>query len=170
MGSNPTLAAPAKVRLMGEQDARAASPGTELHLLSPRPPIRAYAIAAGAAVVGAGLIVVGTVSALQVVFVIGVIVLVLGVALALVALIMVLRLTTTVIMDDEALEVRRIGHRQRIPWTEVTAVKATRHHFIVVANSGGTEFVNPRDGEDRTVIALMTAIRDRLDANRGYGT
>jgi hypothetical protein len=55
-------------------------------------------------------------------------------------------------------------------WSHTPAVTATRHHFIVVANSGGTEFVNPRDGEDRTVIALMTAIRDRLDANRGYGT
>ncbi|GAB3765554.1 YcxB family protein [Microlunatus parietis] len=155
---------------MGEQDARAASPGTEVHLLAPKPPVRAYAIAAGAAVVGAGLIVAGTVSALQVVLVIGVIVLALGLALALVALIMVLRLTTTVIMDRDGLEVRRIGHRQKIPWSDITSVKTTRHHFIVVANSGGTEFVNPRDGEDKTVIALMTAIRDRLDANRGYGS
>ncbi len=132
--------------------------------------MRAYAIAAAAAIVGAALIVAGSVAALDPVRIVGVAVLVLGVGLAVVALILVLRLSTTVIMDGAGIEVRRIGRRQRIPWAEVTSVKATRHHFIVVASTGGTEFVNPRDDADRSVVAFMTAVRDRLDANRGYGS
>jgi hypothetical protein len=155
---------------VSEQDARAGGSRTETHLLTPRPPIRAYAIAAAAAVLGAALIVAGSVAVVPPVRIAGIVLLILGVGLAAFALIMVLRLSTTVIMDADGLEVRRIGRRQRIPWTEVTSVKATRHHFIVVADSGGTEFVNPRDDEDRAVVAFMTAIRDRLDANRGYGT
>lgn len=155
---------------MSEQESRAGSSRTETHVLTPRPPVRAYAIAAAAAVVGAVLIVAGSVTPMAPLRIAGTVLLVLGGALAILALIMVLRLSTTVIMDTDGLEVRRLGRRQRIPWAEVTSVKATRHHFIVVASSGGTEFVNPRDGEDPTVVALMTAIRDRLDANRGYGT
>jgi hypothetical protein len=111
----------------------------------------------------------GSVAGIPPVRIAGAVLLILGAGLAAFALIMVLRLSTTVIMDEDGLEVRRFGRRQRIPWSEVTSVKATRHHFIVVASSGGTEFVNPRDDEDRTVVAFMTAIRDRLDANRGYG-
>lgn len=141
----------------------------ETHRLAPKPPVRAYAIAAAAVVAGMALILAGTVAVLQPVVIVGVVLLVLGAGLAVAAVILVLRASTKVIMDDAGLEVRRVGWRRRIPWSEITAVKATRHHFIVVANSGGTEFVNPRDGEDRTVTALMTAIRDRLDANRGYG-
>ncbi|WP_152360962.1 YcxB family protein [Microlunatus speluncae] len=155
---------------MSEQDARARNSKTETHLLTPRPPVRAYAIAAAAAIAGAALIVAGTVAALEPVRIVGVVLLVLGAGLAIVALILVLRLSTTVIMDGAGIEVRRLGRRQRIPWSEVTSVKATRHHFIVVASSGGTEFVNPRDDEDRGVVAFMTAVRDRLDANRGYGS
>lgn len=143
--------------------------GAEVHRLAPPPPVRAYAIAAAVAIVGAALIVAGSVAVLQPIVVIGIVLLVLGAGLAAFALIIVLRASTQVIMDADGLEVRRLGRRTRIPWSEITTVKATRHHFIVVARSGGTEFVNPRDGKDRSVLAFMTAIRDRLDANRGYG-
>jgi len=154
---------------VGEQEPRAASSHSETHLLAPKPPVRAYAIAAVGAVVGAALIVAGSASELMPLLAAGVVVLLLAVVLAVLALVVVLRVSTRVIMDDTGLEIRRVGRQQRIPWSEISTVKATRHHFIVVAKSGGAEFVNPRDDEDRAVVAFMTAIRDRLDADRGYG-
>jgi hypothetical protein len=144
----------------------------ERFTLTAPPPIRAFAIAAVTALVGAGLIVVSSVLDLgPVVLVIGLVGLGLGVALAVAALVLGARSRSDLVMDSEAITVRRAGQVRRVPWAEIESVTLTGPRLTLVRTSGADLIVvNPRTPTDPTFLAVLAAIQRRLDRDRGYRT
>ena len=162
MGSNPTLAARLTVVTEGEQRFSLSAP----------PPVRPLAIAAVIALVGAGLMVASQVLELgAVVLVVGLVGLGLAVALAIAAVVIVARLRTDLVVEPEAITVRRSGQVQRVPWAEIDTVTLTGPRLALVRKAGADVMViNPRTPTDPTFVALLAAISRRLDADRGYRT
>jgi hypothetical protein len=188
VGSNPTLAAAVEqgddprepARVVSETFAGEATPrhyidfmteGGPVHLtLTARPPVRALAIAALTALVGAGLMVASRVFDLgPVVLVVGLVGVGLAVALAVAALILVAWARVDLVMDPDAITVRRAAQERRVPWADIDSVTLTGPRLILVRKTGaGVVVVNPRTPTDPTFTALLSAIQHRLDADRGY--
>lgn len=142
--------------------------------LTAPPPARALGIAAVAALVGAGLMVLSSVLDLgPVVLGIGLVGLLLALALAVAALVLGARARTTVDLDAEGLTLSRAGQRRRVPWAEIQTVTLTGSRLLLVHKEGPAASVavlNPRTPSDPTFTALLHAIRRRMDADRGYRT
>ena len=146
--------------------------GHEHVTLAPLPPVRALAIAAVTALVGAGLMVASRVFDLGlVVLVVGLVGVGLAVALAVAALIVAARGRADLVMEPDAITVRQAGHEHRVPWADIDTVTLTGPRLTLVRKTGaGLVVVNPRTPTDPTFNALLSAIQDRLDADRGYRT
>jgi len=144
---------------------------TQDFALRATPPVRAFAIAAGAALVAIvmlGIALTGRAS--TALTVVGVVLLLLGLALGLAAVVLARRLRASVRVDDQALTLRRGRRTQSLAWSDVGEVTLEGARLSLVAKSGGSlEVVNPRTPGDPTFVALLRAIRKRLDADRGYG-
>ena len=140
-------------------------------VLRATPPVRAFAIAAGTALVAIVLLGIAlTGRASTALTVVAVVLLVLGLALGLAAVVLSGRLRAFVRVDDRALTVRRGRRTQSLAWSDVGEVVLEGARLSVVPKSGaGLAVVNPRNPADPTFLALLRAIRDRLDADRGYG-
>jgi Zn-dependent alcohol dehydrogenase len=145
--------------------------GERLTLTAP-PPVRALAIAAVTALVGAGLMVASRMLDLgTVVLVVGLVGLGLAVALALAALVLGARTRTDLDLGSEAVTVRRAGRVHRVPWAEIDTVTLTGPRLALVRKAGDdVVLVNPRTPTDPTFTALLAALGRRLDADRGYRT
>jgi hypothetical protein len=148
--------------------------GGERFALTATPPVRALAIASVVAVVGAALTVGSRALGLgPVVLVMGVAGLVLGVALALVTAILVVRLRSTFLLDTDGITVIRGRRTERLPWSDINSVNLAGPRLTLVtepASGAGVSVINPRSRTDPTFLALIAAIRGRLDADRGYRT
>ena len=146
--------------------------GDQRFILTAPPPVRALAIAAVTALVGAGLMVASRMLDLgTVVLVVGLVGLGLAVALALTALVLVARSRAELVMEPEAITVRRTGQVQRLPWAEIDTVTLTGPRLALVRKAGtDVVVINPRTPTDPTFVALLAAISRRLDADRGYRT
>jgi hypothetical protein len=144
--------------------------GQDRFTLTAPPPVRALAIAAVLALVGAGLMVASRVLDLgPVVLVVGLVGLALAVALAVAALVLGARARADLIMESDAITVRRGGQERRVPWSDIDSVTLTGPRLTLVRKTGtGVVLVNPRTPTDPTFTALLSAIQDRLDADRGY--
>jgi len=146
----------------------------ERFVLSVRPPIRALAIAAIGALVGAGLMVLARLLDLGLVLlIIGGAVLILAVALALLAALMVARLRSTVVLDADAITMTRGRRTERVAWSGVDNVKlkGPRLTLITKPDQGDNlTVINPRTPTDPTFMSLVAAVQGRLNADRGYGT
>ena len=143
----------------------------ERFVLRPRPPVRALALSGGLDIVGAVLIVVGSDAANPVVAVIGVVVLVLGLALLVAALIGYRRFSTVVEIDDRGLVIRSAGKTARRRWNEINQVRAQDHHVYLWTDSDDGEtlqIVCPQGSSDPEVRRLETTLARALDADRGY--
>jgi hypothetical protein len=135
------------------------------------PPVRPLAIAAGAVVVGAVLLVLWRSAELSlVVGLLGALLMLLGLVLAVTALVLTARLRTEVRLDAEALTVVRRGRRQSVPWSQVREVSMEHPRLTVLATEpdAGLVVINPRQSGDRHFAALLDQIRQRLDASHGY--
>ena len=146
--------------------------GRQRFTLTPPPPVRALAIAAVTALVAAGLMVASRVLDLgPVVLVIGSIGLGLAVALAVAAVVLGARARAELVLAPETITIRRAGQERRVPWADIDTVTLTGPRLTLVRKSGdGVVVVNPRTPTDPTFTALLSAIQQRLDADRGYRT
>ena len=144
--------------------------GDQRFTLTAPPPVRALAIAAVTALVGAGLMVAAQVLDLgPVVLVVGLVGLGLAVALAVAALVLAARARADLVMEPEAITVRRAGQERRVPWGDIDSVTLTGPRLTLVRKTGaGVVVVNPRTPTDPTFTALLNAIQRRLDTDRGY--
>ena len=139
--------------------------------LNAPPPVRPLAIAAGTVVVGAVLLVVwGSADLPVAVAVLPGLLLVLGVALALAALVLTARLRTEVRLDATAVTVVRRRQERSVTWREVTEVSLThpRLSLHTADRTHGLVLVNPRRPDDAVFAALVDQVRQRLDGDRGY--
>ena len=108
--------------------------------LTAAPPVRALAIAAAAELLG--------------------------------ALLLTGRLRTQVELGADTLTVTRAGQRREVSWSDVRAVTLQHPRLRVTTAdpAGGVVITNPRRESDPRFAALMSALRQRLDADRGYQT
>ena len=146
------------------------TPGDQRFTLTAPPPVRALAIAVVTALVGAGLIVASPMLGLgPVVLIVGLVGLALAVVLAAAALLLGAWARSDLVMEPEAITVRRAGQERRVPWADIDTVTLTGPPLTLVRKTGGGVVVlNPRTPTDPTFTALLSAIRHRLDADRGY--
>jgi hypothetical protein len=146
----------------------------ERFTLTAPPPVRSFAVAALMAVVGAALMVGSRALGLgTVVLVLGIVMLGLAAALVVAAVILVGRLRCTLVLDPAGIAVSRGRRTQRLPWSNIDAVRLTRRRLTFVTKPAvGAEMsvINPRGDTDPTFRSLVAAIRSRLNASRGYRT
>ena len=142
-------------------------------VLAAPPPVRSLAISAGAAVIAAVLIVLGSALDLpEVVTVGGVVLLILAVVLAVIALVLTARLRTTLLLDAEAITIIKGRRRRVLPWSKIDLVrrKGPRLLLITKPEGGGADatVLNPGTATGATFDELIAEIGRRLDADRGY--
>jgi hypothetical protein len=148
-----------------------ASGAVESFSLTPRPPLRALAIGSVAAVIGALLVVLAGISDLPLVLtIIGIALLIVAVALVTTALALTARLRTALTLDAEAVRVTRGGRTRTVPWSGIDSVslQGSRLTFTPKGAEPAVAVVNPRSPSNPTFLALVAAIRQRLNADRGY--
>lgn len=152
-------------------ETRSTDAASQRFALNAPPPVRPLAIAAGSVVVGAALLVLWQSRdlALAVAGLAGLLVL-LGVALALAALVLTARLRTVVRLDAEAITVVRRGEERSLAWREVKEVSLAHPRLSLRTGErgGGLVLVNPRRPDDQVFAALVDQVRQRLDGDRGY--
>jgi hypothetical protein len=146
----------------------------ERFALTARPPVRALAIAAVTTLLGAVLMVLAQARDLGLVLLIlGSALNVFGLSLGLVAVLLVARLRSTVVLDSDGVTVLKGGRNQRLPWSAIDHVDLDGPRLSMISKSDdqpGLVVINPRTPTDRTFLALVAAVQKRLDADRGYRT
>lgn len=147
-------------------------PAARRFTLTAVPPVRAFAIAAGAAVVAIVLLVVWGQTDLLVTLVLGIAVLLFAITLTTVAAVLTRRLRTTVVLAPEALTVVHGGQTREQPWAEIEHVdlRGPRLTFTVKGDADDVVVINPRRPTDTTFMTMLAEIQQRLDADRGYQT
>ena len=140
--------------------------------LTAPPPVRSLAISAATAVIAVGMIVLG--SALDpshIVMVAGVILMIFAVALAVAAVVLTLRLRTTLILDPKSITIINGRRRRVVGWSTIDIVRRQGPRLLLITKPGSgsdVTLVNPRAETDARFFALILEIRRRLDADRGY--
>lgn len=146
----------------------------ERFVLALRPPVRALAITAVTALLGALLVVLAQLFELGLVLVIiGGVLLLFAVSLGLISAVLMARLRSTVVLDAEAIRVIRGRRTSRVPWSAVDHVMLKGPRLTVVTKPDQGEavtVVNPRTRTDPTFLSLVASVQSRLNADRGYGT
>ena len=130
------------------------------------------AISAGAALIAAAMIVLGSALDLpQVVIIAGVILMIFAVALAVAAIALTVRLHTTLILDPESITIINGRRRRVVGWSTIDIVRRKGPRLLLITKPGrGSDMavVNPRAENDVVFSALIAEIQKRLDADRGY--
>jgi hypothetical protein len=175
VGSNPTLAAPPivgqEVPLSAAQPARpAGAPAEQRFRLSARPPVRALAISSVAALVGAILLVVPVPAGWPTwVMLLGGLIMTLGVALAIIALVATRRLRCVLLLDPAGISVVRQPRSRTLAWSEIDNVTVRGPRLAFHLRSGRqVSVVNPPGSSPAVFNSLLVAVQQHLDANRGY--
>jgi hypothetical protein len=141
-------------------------------LLTPPPPVRSLAISAVAAVIAAAVIVLA--SALQwprALAATGIVIMVLAFALGIIALVLTVRLRTTLILDSKSITIIKGRHRRVLDWSMIDSVRLQGPRLkLITKPQGGVDatVLNPRSATDARFTALVADIGRRLDADRGY--
>jgi hypothetical protein len=130
------------------------------------------AISAGAALMAAAMIVLGSALDLpQVVMIAGVALMVFAVVLAVVAVALTVRLRTTLILDPESIVIINGRRRRVLTWSTIDIARRQGKRLLLITKPGsGSDVivVNRRAETDATFSALIAEIRKRLNADRGY--
>ena len=141
-------------------------------VLTPPPPVRSLAISAVAAVIAAAVLVLT--SALQLpraLAIAGIVIMVFAFVLAVVALVLTVRLRTTLILNPSSITIIKGRHRRVLDWSMIDSVRlqVPRLKLITKPQCGADATVlNPRSATDARFTALVADIGRRLDADRGY--
>jgi hypothetical protein len=153
-------------------DSGGVQPRETRFALAAPPPVRSLAISAGAAVMAAAIIVLGSALDMpQVVTVAGVGLLIFAVVLAVVALVLTARLRTTLLLDPESITIIKGRRRRIVPWSMIDIVRRQGPRLLLITKpEAGTDATvhNPGPGTEATFDALIAEIQRRLDADRGY--
>lgn len=145
------------------------TPAARSFTLSPRPPIRAFAVTAVVDVVGLLVLIAGQWLDQTAVVISGVVILVLGTSLLATSLLLNSRLRSLITLDDRGITIQRAKQTRTVAWADVTGAHLTPTHLVIDAVDGkGAEVVNPRGNTDPLVTDLATEVARRLDADRGY--
>jgi hypothetical protein len=130
------------------------------------------AISAGAAVIAAGMIVLGSALDLpQVVIIAAATLVTLAVALAVAAVALTVRLRTTLILDPDSITIIKGRRRRVVGWSTIAVVRRRGARLSLITKAGSASdvtVINPRAETDATFSALIVEIQRRLDADRGY--
>ena len=154
-------------------DSGGAQPQETRFTLAASPPVRSLAISAGAAVIAAGMIVLGSALGLpQVVTVAGAVLLIFAVVLALVALVLTARLRTSLVLNPESITIIKGRRRRReLSWSMIDTVRRQGPRLLLITKPEGdmdASVLNPGPATEATFDALIAEIQRRLDADRGY--
>jgi hypothetical protein len=146
--------------------------GRERFALTAPPPVRTLAIAALVAIVGATLMVGSSAFGLgSVVLVLGAVGLAFAILLAVAGVVLASRLRSTLELDTDGITLTRGRRTERLSWSDVDSVKLSGQRLTFLtktAGHGDVSVINTGSPTDPTFTALVTAIRDRLDVDRGY--
>jgi hypothetical protein len=135
--------------------------------------VRPFAIASLLAIIGAALAVSSRALGLgSVALVLGIVGLALAAALVLSAVIVLGRLRATLVLDADGITMSRGRRTRRLLWSDIDSVGLAGQRLTFRTKPAGEDVsvINPRSGTDPTFTSLVAAIRDRLNANRGYRT
>ena len=131
------------------------------------------AIAAAAVLVGAVLLVVWGAEPLPLVLaILGGLLAALGLALMIAAALAFGRLAQTVELTAAGVSVRNRRGNTTLKWSEVKKVSLDGPRLILLPareEIDALQVLNPGGTADATFAELTDAVRDRLDAHRGYG-
>lgn len=140
-----------------------------VRVLSPRPPVRAVAIAAGVALLGVLLVVApGLFGWSAYLIVSGVLLLIVSVVLGVVAFGVNARMRVRVTMDDEGYAITGPTLPQRGRWTDVTRVTQAPGRLVLHEDERRVTLIDP-SGSDAALTTLGAEIGRYLDRSRGYG-
>lgn len=144
-----------------------------VHVIAPRPPMRAFLVAAVLTFLGAALVALAAGHHAAVVWVVlAAVVLLAGIALACAGAVSMRRMRTFVTLDDDGYRITAPGTDQRGEWADVTRVTSTAngaHLTLHHGEVGRTHIISPAGGGDPAMASLATDIAHRLDDSRGYG-
>lgn len=138
------------------------------YTIKPRPPVRAFVLAAALSVVGALVMVLGEALLWTI---LGGVLLGLGLVLLVVALISMRTMQVKVHLDDEGFHARGPNIDKRKAWSDVTKVALSQDETHLVFSHGEVERTHlfcPGGAGDEEFAAMITDITERLDASRGY--
>ena len=107
----------------------------------------------------------------QVMVIAGVGLMIFAVVLAVVALVLTVRLRTTLVLDPKSITIIKGRRRQVVQWSMIDVVRRQESQLLLITKPGGVSdatVVNPRAETDATFSALIAEIQKRLNADRGY--
>lgn len=139
-------------------------------VLRPDPPVRSLAIAGATVLAGAVLLVWSTDAGWPVgVTVLGVVAMVLGAVLAVAALLVHRRLSTTLTLGAEAYTIRRSGVTDTHRWADVAEVGRDPGGLVFRTRAGGRHLlVIPSGRRSAELDDISAEVAARLDDDRGY--
>ena len=141
-------------------------------VLGATPSVRSLIAAAVVTVLGAVLLVLAAEQGWPVVvFVVGVLLMVLGLALAAGALLAYRRFAQTLLVAPEAITVVTGRRRRTLRWHDVDTVQLSGRSMVLRTKNGSGEqplTVNPGGYSEDVFADLVQAVRAQLDADRGY--
>ena len=147
-------------------------PATSSYDLRPRPAIASFAAAAVATVLGCVLLALhGMRVGGSVLMVVGIALLIFGIALAGSALLYATRLRTVIELDTQSITIRRGSRHRRLQFTEIKNVSLDGSRLILHTKPPTEDaiMINPRSADDPSFTSLIATLSQRLDASRGYG-
>ena len=141
-------------------------------VLTPPPPVRSLAISAVAAVIAsAAIVLASTLQLPRALAIAGIVIMVFALVLAVVALVLTVRLRTTLILNPSSITIIKGRHRRVLDWSMIDSVRlqGPRLKLITKPQCGADATVlNPRSVADIRFTALVADIGRRLDVDRGY--
>ncbi|WP_420176712.1 hypothetical protein [Luteococcus sp. OSA5] len=150
-----------------------AAPEPRTYVLKPRPPVRAFVIAAALTLVGALLVSIAQSADASLLWVVlASIILIAGLALAGMAAWSMVTMRTFIDLASDGYRIHGPGVDKSGGWEDVTKVTTSAqgsHLTLYHGEVGRTHVICPGGGEDPEMVALVEAVAKHLDANRGYG-
>lgn len=144
------------------------------YVLKPRPPMRAFFVAAIISALGAVLTVVAAAQHAGAVWImLAFILLALGVVLAVMGWLSMTRMQTYIKLDDKGYEIKGPGVEKAGEWTDVNRVTTSNggtHLTMYHGEVGRTHIMCPGGQGGAQMAELAQDIADHLDKDRGYSS
>jgi hypothetical protein len=125
----------------------------------------------GRPVVAAVIVIATTLDQPRAVVIAGVAIMIFAVVLAAAALVLTVRLRTTLILDSQSITITTGRQRRVIAWSMIDSVKMQGPRLVLITKPVGrpdVTVINPRESTDAAFSALVAEIGTRLDVDRGY--
>lgn len=140
--------------------------GEQIYLLKPRPPVRAYGIAAVASLLGAVFLVLSLSNSWPVFFtVFSGIILLLGIALLVLAMVSIERNTVRVTLDEDGYRIDGAYQAHDGQWHDVSKITQTTdggHVTIYHGSERRTHLIFPGPGDPELVSVVLDDVKTRI--------